>query len=162
MRLFILHEQLTIVSRVTTQRTFFAKLIILENKSDKLIKSSHVKQRNGRIPSYHEYLWNGFRRDIAAIFLGLKPFCLILVYCEFFAIYRRCSDAFYIDDIFERIPISTRFSWCINLATSTSSKNVNLHSRNSNLGEVSIHVPFFFNFHFFYSNSHYTGVIDYI
>ena len=98
MRFFILHEQLTVVSRVTTQRTFFAKLIILENKSDKLIKSSHVKQRNGRIPSYHEYLWNGFRRDIAAIFLGLKPFCLILVYCEFFAIYRRCSDAFYIDD----------------------------------------------------------------
>ena len=102
MRLFILHEQLTIASRVTTQRTFFAKLIILENKSDKLIKSSHGNRNdsNGRIPSYHEYLWNGFRRDIAAIFLGLKPFCLILVYCEFFAIYRRCSDAFYIDDIF--------------------------------------------------------------
>ena len=102
MRLFILHEQLTIVSRVTTQRTFFAKLIILENKSDKLIKSSHGNgnDSNGRIPSYHEYLWNGFRRDIAAIFLGLKPFCLIVVYCEFFAIYRRCSDAFYIDDIF--------------------------------------------------------------
>ena len=102
MRLFILHEQLTIVSRVTTQRTFFAKLIILENKSDKLIKSSHGNgnDSNGRIPSYHEYLWNGFRRDIAAIFLGLKSFCLILVYCEFSAIYRRCSDAFYIDDIF--------------------------------------------------------------
>ena len=47
--------------------------------------------------------------------------------------------------LMKRIPISPRFSWCINLAASTSSKNVNLHSRNSNLGEVSIHVTFFFS-----------------
>ena len=41
----------------------------------------------------------------------------------------------FIDDIFTHKK-SSGFSWCIHLAALTSYENVNLHSWNSNLGEV--------------------------